>query len=134
MFWLSNFVKSFFIVHALSYCELLFLQIAPFDPTKKKKKKKPVIQDVGDDTTDKLAENVENLSSKFEMARKNMCSNFSGPLTCVFLFVCIFLHNQQNFFSSWCLTLYPLIALILTEPYFVLPLQFLRGLKMLFLV
>lgn len=37
-------------------------EIAPFDPTKKKKKKKPVIQDVGDDTTNKLAENVENLS------------------------------------------------------------------------
>lgn len=37
-------------------------EIAPFDPTKKKKKKKPVIQDVGHDTTNKLAENVENLS------------------------------------------------------------------------
>ncbi|GFY83870.1 eukaryotic translation initiation factor 2 beta subunit [Actinidia rufa] len=39
-----------------------FLFIAPFDPTKKKKKKKPVIQDAEVDTTDTLAENTENLS------------------------------------------------------------------------
>ncbi|XP_057477230.1 eukaryotic translation initiation factor 2 subunit beta-like [Actinidia eriantha] len=37
-------------------------EIAPFDPTKKKKKKKPVIQDAEVDTTDTLAENTENLS------------------------------------------------------------------------
>ena len=40
-----------------------YFQIAPFDPTKKKKKKKPVIQDAEVDTTDTLAENTENLSS-----------------------------------------------------------------------
>ncbi|KAL6988206.1 hypothetical protein U1Q18_013953 [Sarracenia purpurea var. burkii] len=37
-------------------------EIAPFDPTKKKKKKKPVIQDTAADTTDKLTENIDNLS------------------------------------------------------------------------
>uniref|UniRef100_A0A5B7BDD0 Eukaryotic translation initiation factor 2 subunit beta n=1 Tax=Davidia involucrata TaxID=16924 RepID=A0A5B7BDD0_DAVIN len=37
-------------------------EIAPFDPTKKKKKKKVLIQDTGDDTADKLAEKTENLS------------------------------------------------------------------------
>ena len=38
------------------------LQIAPFDPTKKKKKKKNISQDLTDDPVDKLAEETENLS------------------------------------------------------------------------
>lgn len=65
---------------------LLFVQIAPFDPTKKKKKKKPVVQDGGGDCTDKLAENIENLSSKFDMTCKLL-----------FLFVCICLHNHLSY-------------------------------------
>lgn len=40
----------------------MWLQIAPFDPTKKKKKKKVVIQDSADDSVDSLAEKTENLS------------------------------------------------------------------------
>lgn len=38
------------------------LQIVPFDPTKKKKKKKITIVDPADDSVDKLAEKTENLS------------------------------------------------------------------------
>lgn len=48
-----------------NYCGLhpfLFLQIAPFDPTKKKKKKKVVIQDTIDDSVEKLAEKAEGLT------------------------------------------------------------------------
>ncbi|KAI4306298.1 hypothetical protein L6164_029584 [Bauhinia variegata] len=37
-------------------------EIVPFDPTKKKKKKKVTIQDAADDSADKLAEKTENLS------------------------------------------------------------------------
>lgn len=39
------------------------MQIAPFDPTKKKKKKKPVAQELAeDDSVDTLAEKTESLS------------------------------------------------------------------------
>jgi translation initiation factor 2 subunit 2 len=41
------------------------LQIAPFDPTKKKKKKKVTVidpADVDDESVDKLTEKTENLS------------------------------------------------------------------------
>ncbi|KAK9159326.1 hypothetical protein Scep_005900 [Stephania cephalantha] len=37
-------------------------ELAPFDPTKKKKKKKPVVQDPADESVDVLAEKTENLS------------------------------------------------------------------------
>lgn len=37
-------------------------QIVPFDPTKKKKKKKITIIDPADDSVDNLAEKTENLS------------------------------------------------------------------------
>lgn len=43
-------------------CMVYFLQIAPFDPTKKKKKKKVVLQDPTDEVVDKLAEKTESLS------------------------------------------------------------------------
>ena len=39
-----------------------WLQIAPFDPTKKKKKKKVVIQDLADDSVDNLTEKTETLT------------------------------------------------------------------------
>ena len=39
------------------------MQIAPFDPSKKKKKKKPVAQELAEeDSVDTLAEKTENLS------------------------------------------------------------------------
>lgn len=41
---------------------IIILQLAPFDPTKKKKKKKNVAQDLVDDSLDKLAEKTESLS------------------------------------------------------------------------
>lgn len=48
----------------LSLC--VAMQIVPFDPTKKKKKKKPVAIEVAEDESgDKLAEKTENLSSTY---------------------------------------------------------------------
>lgn len=42
------------------------LQIAPFDPTKKKKKKKPVAQDLAEnESVDTLAEKTESLSGMY---------------------------------------------------------------------
>lgn len=41
------------------------MQLAPFDPTKKKKKKKVLVQDPADEAVDKVAEKTENLSGKF---------------------------------------------------------------------
>lgn len=51
-------------IDAVSWCMCMvyFLQIAPFDPTKKKKKKKVVLQDPTDEIVDKLAEKTESLS------------------------------------------------------------------------
>ena len=46
-----------------------YLQIAPFDPTKKKKKKKVVIQDPSDEV-DKLAEKAESLAGLSSMLQK----------------------------------------------------------------
>nr|ABK22171.1 unknown [Picea sitchensis] len=37
-------------------------ELAPFDPTKKKKKKKVLVQDAGDEATEKVTEKMENLS------------------------------------------------------------------------
>lgn len=50
-----------------------FLQVAPFDPTKKKKKKKVVIQDPADDV-DKLAEKTENLTGALVLEPGKKCS------------------------------------------------------------
>lgn len=40
---------------------IIILQLAPFDPTKKKKKKKVAVQDSADEKLDKLAKKLENL-------------------------------------------------------------------------
>ena len=37
------------------------MQLAPFDPTKKKKKK-VLVQDIADEATEKVAEKMENIS------------------------------------------------------------------------
>lgn len=50
------------------------MQIAQFDPTKKKKKKKPAVVDLDDDSVDKLAEKTENLSGiEIEIAFVLLC-------------------------------------------------------------
>ena len=55
--------------HIYFYASLNF-QIAPFDPTRKKKKKKVVIQDPGDDYVDALLEKTKSLSgTKFISCR-----------------------------------------------------------------
>ena len=38
------------------------MQLAPFDPTKKKKKKKVLVQETADEATEKVAEKMENIS------------------------------------------------------------------------
>ena len=38
------------------------MQLAPFDPTKKKKKNKVLVQDTADEATKKVAEKMENIS------------------------------------------------------------------------
>ncbi|KAK6943239.1 hypothetical protein RJ641_028616 [Dillenia turbinata] len=53
--------KKLVFVNFMDLCETFFLQLAPFDPTKKKKKKF-VVQDPIDDSVDKLTEKTENLS------------------------------------------------------------------------
>lgn len=48
-------------------------ELAPFDPTKKKKKKKTLIQDLADDSVDQLAEKTESLS-----VSEGLDSTFTG--------------------------------------------------------
>ncbi|OIV95666.1 hypothetical protein TanjilG_01460 [Lupinus angustifolius] len=54
-------------------------EVVPFDPTKKKKKKKITIIDPADDPVDKLAEKTENLSASFSSAvSEGVESTFAG--------------------------------------------------------
>ncbi|KAF1882004.1 hypothetical protein Lal_00038648 [Lupinus albus] len=54
-------------------------EVVPFDPTKKKKKKKITILDPADDPIDKLAEKTENLSVSFSSAvSEGVESTFAG--------------------------------------------------------
>ncbi|OIW20209.1 hypothetical protein TanjilG_06620 [Lupinus angustifolius] len=54
-------------------------EVVPFDPTKKKKKKKITIVDPADDPVDKLAEKTENLSVSFSPAvSEGVDSTFAG--------------------------------------------------------
>lgn len=69
-------------------------QIVPFDPTKKKKKKKITIVDPADEPVEKLAEKTENLSGM-----QNQTSNF-------FLWFCfwcylqtVLMHDSHLFFT-----------------------------------
>ena len=65
----------------------MWLQIAPFDPTKKKKKKKVVIQDSADDSVDSLAEKTENLSGIWieRLLIIWCCSSFNFMLECHYM-------------------------------------------------
>jgi hypothetical protein len=56
-------VLQFVVTVLTAAAQITKLQIAPFDPTKKKKKKKVTVIDPADDeSVDKLAEKIENLS------------------------------------------------------------------------
>ncbi|KAK9167898.1 hypothetical protein Syun_000038 [Stephania yunnanensis] len=55
-------------------------ELAPFDPTKKKKKKKPVVQDPADESVDVLAEKTENLSAVVMLLSEALHSIFYFPL------------------------------------------------------
>lgn len=102
LFWsptsLISWPFSLFVVVTSSDYWILKLQIVPFDPTKKKKKKKNItIVDPADDPVDKLAEKTENLSGM-----QNKTSNF--PLW--FWFQCyleiVLMHDSHLFLTCSC--------------------------------
>ena len=99
------------IFRFVSQFGFLHFQILPFDPTKKKKKKKVTIQDPADDAAENLAEKTENLTSIVIGQTIMFCWHLCK----------ICMHSEIPFPDTY-------------HYIYFLTLQFLRGLKVLFLV
>lgn len=73
----TNHLGTLFVVAVSSSDALISKsQIVPFDPTKKKKKKKITIVDPADEPVEKLAEKTENLSGMQNQTSNLLEQNF----------------------------------------------------------